>query len=246
MKLYLIEVAPSSQMDLNGYHELELPILWCPIHKRRMSYRVNYPCFDVDLFPAHLREVLRRYAGNYSSPVDPDNLRRLMDSVAEYCPKRMFLGGLVGFGPFHVQQEYGKRGDFNQFDPFSLGATASAIERMEAHRVKLPPSQELITKPEHIQSRGFREFEIHRNVKAAASLALDSLERCPACGKYLAEERLAVPLEDVAIAKKSIPKGENLFRWVEYDSVLLASDRFVDAFHDLGMRGLQFREVGTE
>ena len=158
--------------------------------------------------------------------------------------KVSFLGPGIGFGPFHVNDEQGKRGDFNLFELFNLGATASAVERMAGKGVVLPPSQELVTKVGQLRSRGFREFEIHCNVTAGPSLGLEAAERCPACGEFLEDERLRVP--DPVILKKSIPKKEDLYRWAEYDSVLLASERFANAFHDLGLGGLEFREVGLE
>jgi hypothetical protein len=247
MKLFVVNYCHADpQMDLNGHHELSMPILWCPLHGQRMSYNVHYPCFDVNVFPLDLRAMLIGYAGNYADLVHPDQLTSLVSAVAKYCPRGMFIGPSVEFGPFHVETEYGARADFNYFELGQLGASPEAIAQMDTTGVRLPPSRSLVTKREHSLSRGFREFEIHRNVKAARSMGLDVLERCPACGKFLEVARLTVPIDRIVLAKKSVPAGQDLFRWTEYDNIFFASERFVNAFHDLGLRGLAFEEVGVE
>jgi len=210
-----------------------------------MSDWVHYPCFALSLFPPSLVKTLKGFTGKYQIDVDLETLQKLLRTVTEFLPKQMYVGSGTGFGPYHVEEEFGNSGDFNLFSSSSIAATASAIERMANNNVKLPPSIEVVTKAPHKRSRGFRELEITRNVTAGQSMGLDARERCQGCGKFMLESHLSVPYK-ITLRRKSIPKNHDLYRWVEYDGMLFASERFVNAFHDLGLKGLKFEEVGLE
>ena len=166
-----------------------------------MSDWVQYPCFDLSVFPPSLVKTLRGFAGKYEIDVDLETLQRLLRTVKEFLPKQMYVGSGTGFGPYHVEEEFGNSGDFNLFSCSSIAATASAIGRMANKNVKLPPSIEVETKALHKRSRGFRELEIARNVTAGPSMSLDALERCQACGEFV-WNHIFRSLQNHTIAKK--------------------------------------------
>jgi hypothetical protein len=198
------------------------------------------------MFPPSLRAELKSYVGNYDYEADPATIARLTKAVKPLCPPGSYIGPSVEFGPYHVNGASGKSSDFCLFgDLGQLGAKPSAIERLTALEVNLPPSQEVVTKASHRCMRNVREFQILPLVEAGPSLGLDAVERCKACGEFLLEERLALP-HRITVAQKSVPEGDDLFRWKPYEHIFLASERFVQAYRELGLTGLRLLEVKLE
>ena len=149
-------------------------------------------------------------------------------------PPGTHLGPLVGAG------RGGPFADFVWVNPWTLLAQSSAWERLRTTDVKLPKAVPALIKFKKPNEYMFVELELEPRTLMARSAFGHDLPQCKACGRVEA----TMP-DNIVIQQSSIPSDVDIFRDRLMPTLVLATDRFVQAVNRLKLTGLEFREVQT-
>jgi uncharacterized double-CXXCG motif protein len=236
MRFYLLEHIPNPRHS--GYHtygtKWGLPGVHCPVcHADWSSTGGSYPSVDLSLLPAQeQKKYLPRLEENYAE------FERLREQVRPLVPSGVHLWPGTLFGPMHGSAQ-GEFGPLVLAHSWTLLMQREPLERLQAEglrglkgcrtelrfRKKNPP--ELLEM--ELQPRG----ELHPSCLP---------ERAPPCPKC---ERDGLTLPDQPILDAaSLPQDLDLFRLAGFLTLIIGTERFVEAVRRLGYeQDLAFREL---
>ncbi|HZI11637.1 MAG TPA: double-CXXCG motif protein [Myxococcus sp.] len=231
----LDDVRPSRySWDLRTEHKWLLPGIHCPTCDEVWGGAGEaYPAVDLSGLPEH-----RKFKARVEE--DFQEFTRLRELVRPLVPDGVPLepgatfGALVGSG----------RGRFPQLvfpTPWTLLVRREALEQLQAAGLRglMGCRTELRLRDKNPPE--LLEFQI----EPRGLLHLDCLPRnlpapCVTCGR-LAFSFPGAPILETA----SLPADRDLFRLANYQTVIVATERFVETVRGLGFEEVEFRELPT-
>ncbi|XXF78302.1 double-CXXCG motif protein [Myxococcaceae bacterium GXIMD 01537] len=240
MRFYRIQEdkAPRYTGNLNAAHKWVLPgVRPCPVcGLSGGSSAAQYPCVDLSRLPPPEQRKL-----SDPWPVPREEFFRLRELVRPLAPLGAELDSGTEFGPL-TGTGSGHFGQLFMQNPWSLYLRREALEQMQAagvrglqgcpldvrFRVKNPP--ELLELQLELRGR------LHPDC-----LPAEREPACPTCGRDKGYSLPEPPLLDAT----SLPEDLDVFRLAEWSSLILASERMVDAVARLELDGAVFRELET-
>ena len=209
-----------------------LPGLTCSVcHETWATTGIAYPSVDLTNLPEEPQ--YRRFW-----PVSLDEFEERRRPVLDLIPDGSMPPPGTDFGPLVGNGRGGPFADFVWVNSWTLLAQSSAWERLRTTDVKLPKAVPALIKFKKPNDYVFVELELEpRTIMHRSAFGRD-LPQCKACGRVGA----SMP-DDIVIQKRSIPSDVDIFRDRLMTTLILATDRFVQAVKRLDLTGLEFREV---
>lgn len=192
-----------------------------------------YPCMDLSSLPAH---ELAKLSNPW--PVPREELHRLTERVRPFAPSWAVLSAGAKFGPL-TGTGTGRFGQLFMQSPWTLYLRREALERLESSGVR-----GLQGCPIDVRFRGksppqLMELQLRLHGRLHPScLPPDRKPPCPACGN----DPLKLP-EPIVLDAASLPEDVDVFRMADAWTVILVTERFVDAVKRQGLDGVTFREL---
>ncbi|MCP3137238.1 SitI6 family double-CXXCG motif immunity protein [Pyxidicoccus xibeiensis] len=235
MKFYRARRDPSAPHsgNLSGIYKWYLPpVLDCPGCGPGVfgTDTFRYPCVDLTGLP-NLREF------EDPSPRPLEVYLRLREQVLPQLPPGAVLGPGTALGPM-VGRASGSFGPLFMHDPGHLEIRREALAQLQEAGVRglrgCPTELRFRGKspPELLEPQLEIRGELHRDCLPADA---KTCERCGSKNYSLPDP----PILDAA----TLPGEVDLFRLAGWSSLIIATERFVDAVKRLGLDGVVFREV---
>jgi uncharacterized double-CXXCG motif protein len=236
MRYFSIEEDRSSGYtgEVDATHKWSLPGIICPTCKATWSDGSKaYP--SVDLTPM---AALADFEEARAEPADEYD--RLCELVRPLLPSRALLEPGAAFGPIEGRAQ-GRFGALVSPYPWWLLVRREALEKLQAEglqglkgcRTALRFRQRAA--PELLELEVLPVGRLHANC-----LPPDRRDPCPRCGWN------DVPLPDEPLLDAATLPGDlDLFRLEDYPTVIVCTERFVDACQRLGLDGVAFLSLPT-
>jgi uncharacterized double-CXXCG motif protein len=190
-----------------------------------------YPCVDLSEHP--LRAA---FENPRAEPIE--EFERLREAVRPWLPPEAPLPPGTRFGPL-VGTARGRFGAFFFQNPWTLLARREAVEQLRAqgvHGLKgCPPELRFAQKkspPELLELQLAPMARLHEDCLPTRP------PPCARCGR----EGFELP-KHLLLEASSLPTGEELFRLNNFATVLVGSERFMEAVKHLKLDGIEFHEV---
>jgi uncharacterized double-CXXCG motif protein len=237
MKFYRSRQDPSPRYtgNLDATHLWGLPgVEPCPTCRTGGGVvGLEYPCVDLSGLPP---QELKKLSDSW--PVPREEFSRLRELVRPLAPPDAVLKPGTHFGPL-TGSGSGHFGQLFMQDPWSLYARREALEHLKEaglrglhgcplnvrFRVKRPP--ELLE----------LQLELHGQFHPDC-LPADPRPPCPKCGN----DFLKLPAHPV-LALESLPTSLDVFRLAAWSTLIIVTERMVDAVRRLDLDGLIFQEL---
>ncbi|MCP3097494.1 double-CXXCG motif protein [Myxococcus sp. K15C18031901] len=192
----------------------------------------DYPGIDLSLIPEH-HEFER------ARPEPFPEFSRLRELVRPLAPPNAWLPPGTGFGPLEGKSA-GRLPDFIWMTSVLL-AHQEALERLQATGVRGMTGHPTAVKFRQKPAPALREVQLeHRGALHPDCIPVETPPPCPTCGRH----GFSRPDEPV-LAAAILPTELDLFRLGNFATMLIATERFVDAVRALELEGLTFRELPT-
>jgi uncharacterized double-CXXCG motif protein len=235
VKLYRVQSDPAAPYtgDLQARSRWEMPCVRnCPGCGTEVwgNDAIRYPCVDLTGLP-NLREF------DDPSPQPLDVYLRLCAQLRPLLPAAAVLRPGMGLGPI-VGRASGSFGQLFMQNPWSLYMRREALERLQEAGVR-----GLHGCPTELRFRGKNPPELlEPQLELRGELHADCLpadaKTCEQCGV----KSYSLP-DPYLLDAATLPTELDLFRLAGWTSVILATERFVEAVKRLGLDGVTFREV---
>ncbi len=237
MKFYEVveDRAPRYTGDLsNAAHKWGLPGRECPSCEfTGGAAGLQYPCVDLSKLPARELQKL-----SDSWPVAFEEFQRLVELVRPFSPPGAQLEPGTRFGPL-TGAGSGTFGQLFMQNPWSLFARREALQRLQGTELRglqgCPLDVRFRAKrpPELLELQIVAQGRLH-----ADCLPQDRKPPCPKCGST----SLSLP-RTYWLDAASLPTHLDLFRLTDWPTLVIATERMVDAVKRLELDGVLFREV---
>lgn len=217
---------------VDGAHKWSLPGGLCPVCKAsRGGLGETYPSVDLSGLPER-----RSFEEARQEPLE--EYERLRELVRRLAPRGALLLPGAGFGPF-IGKSSGTFGAFHLPMPWSLMAQRAAVEGLQKESVR-----GLRGFPPELRFKGKNPPEIlDLEIPARGQLLPGCLPAgrpppCQRCGRD-ASSLPDAPVLDAA----TLPQDVDLFRLRDFTTVIVVSERFVQAVKRLGLDEVVFSEL---
>ncbi len=240
MKFYRFceDMAPRYTGNLNAAHRWGLPGSEpCPVcGLRGKNSAAPYPCVDL----SHLPEEEQKKLSN-PWPVPYEEFVRLCELVRPLAPPGARLDSGTTFGPL-TGTATGYFGQLFMQNPWSLYVRREALERLLAEGVR-----GFHACPMNIRFRSKHPPELlELQLEFRGRFHSDCLPKeptipCSTCGR---DRGYSLP-EPPILAATSLPDELDVFRLADWSTLIIASERMVDAVTRLELDGVVFRELET-
>lgn len=235
MKYYWLRAAKAPHLTgyLSAAHKWGLPgVRGCPgCGASWGGVGLEYPCVDLSALPEH-----QEFEEARQEPYD--TFVRLRELVRPLAPKDALLEPGTDFGPL-VGTATGTFGALYTLTGFTFLARREALEQIQAQGLR-----GLLGCPTALRFRAKRPPELlELQIDAHGRMHTDCLPpdrepRCSACGRE-SFTRPEQPLLDAA----TLPSHLDLFRLAHFPTMVIATERFVEAVQRLSLDGVTFREL---
>lgn len=196
---------------------------------------LQYPCVDLSSLPEH---ELKKLSDPW--PVPPQEMARLIEVVRPFAPAWAVLKAGALFGPL-TGKASGRFGQLVMQTPWTLLLRREALEQLQAAGIR-----GLQGCPIDVRFRGKNppellelQLELHGSIHPSC-LPADRKPPCPTCGN----DWLKLP-NPIVLDAASLPEDVDVFRMADAWTVILVTERFVDAVTRLELDGVTFRELET-
>jgi uncharacterized double-CXXCG motif protein len=225
--------APSYSGEYSAVRRWRLPGITCPTCKANWSVESDsWPCVDLSSLPEASRLEKARLEEDYAE------FERLREAVRPFVPEGVPLRPGTPFGPLGGRA-WGRFGELLLQNPWTLLMHRAALEQLHAEGV-----QGLQGCPTELRFRQKNAPElVEPQLSLHGRLHPDCLppERpppCPRCG------RDATRLPDTPILDAtSLPPDLDVFRLSDFTTVIVGSERFVEAVQRLGFGEVDLLEL---
>lgn len=220
---------------IDGMSRWCIPSIECAVCGGYGGLGESYPTVDLNDLPE--RTLLEEPRSLQS--VSLEEYHRLHELLRSRVPAGAPLEPGTQFGPVSGKAA-GRFGDFFFQAPWTLWASRSAVEKLQAEGVR-----GLRGAPGTLRYRGktppnLLELELLvRGNLHPSSFRADWQRPCARCGS----NRNGYPTETAALKAGTLPEDVDLFRLHEFKTVILANERFANAVTRLQLAGLTFREL---
>lgn len=227
--------SPRYTGQLNARHPWGLPgVEPCPTCRTGGGVGgLEYPCVDLSGLPPH---ELKKLSDSW--PVPREELARLRELVRPLAPRAAVLEPGTRFGPL-TGSGSGHFGQLFMQDPWSLYARREALERLQEAGIR-----GLQGCPLHVRFRVKRppelmelQMELHGQFHPDC-LPAERKPPCPTCGN----DFLKLP-ERPILAIESLPTTRDVFRLASWSTLIIVTERLVEAVRHLELDGLSFQEM---
>ncbi|HZH18286.1 MAG TPA: double-CXXCG motif protein [Archangium sp.] len=224
--------AESHSGYIDGSYKWGLPGISCPTCKATWSAGSKaYP--SVDLTPV---ASLADFEEARAEPID--EYERLCELVRPLLPQGGILEPGATFGPFEGRAQ-GRFGQLVAPDPWWLLVQHEALEKLQAEGLQGLKGCPIVLRFRQRNAPKLVELEIlpvgrlHLNC-----LPSNRKPPCPRCGHK------GIPLpDDLLLDASTLPSHLDLFRLEDFSSVIICTERFVDACKRLGLDGVVFHPL---
>lgn len=235
----LFEVRPddksSNSYTIDASHKWGLPGLSCSVCGQTWSTTgVAYPLVDLSALSSE-----KRYRN--VSPVTLDELNKLRNALLPLMPNDSVSPPGTDFGPL-TGKARGTFGDFVWPNPWTLLIRSEALDLLNSAGVSTPsPARPSITFRGK-DSPDLLEFQLEPYAQVSSGTLLpDALSPCRSCG----HNDLCMP-EHLVIERSSIPQNLDIFRARDFTTLILATERFMEAVQNLKLTDILFHEVDVK
>lgn len=219
---------------VDGAHRWKLPGIICPACKATWSSGSKaYP--SVDLTPvASLADF------EQARPEPADEYERLCELVRPLLPPGALLEPGARFGPI-VGKAQGRFGQLVSPVPWVLLIQREALEKLQAEGLRELKGCRADLRFRQRASPELLELEVLPVGRVHPDCLPPNREPpCPRCG------RDGIPLpRELLLDASTLPHHLGLFRLEDYPSVIVCTERFVDACERLGLDGVVFHPLPT-
>jgi len=222
---------------LDAVHRWGLPgVQPCPTCRAGGgSPSLAYPCVDLSSLPEH---ELKKLSNPW--PVPREEISRLIELIQPFAPPWARLKPGAQFGPL-TGSGSGRFGQLFMQSAWSLYLRREALEELQAAGVR-----GLQGCPLKVSFRGKNppqllelQLELHGRLHPSC-LPPDRKPPCPTCGN----DGLKLP-KPLVLDAASLPDDVDVFRMADAWTVILVTERFVDAVAARGLDGVTFRQLET-
>jgi uncharacterized double-CXXCG motif protein len=218
--------------DIVASHKWGLPGVTCPLCRQSWG-AVGFAYPSVDLSQLSDDRPYRKF-----NNVPLEVYENLKSAITHLVPKGSILEPGTDFGPL-IGTAKGNFSDFVWAKPWTLLTQQSVLDQLQEHGVKMPKAIPAILKLKGKETREFFELEIEAHTKIAASAYNFKIPApCAACGR----QDLKKP-EKIIIENASVPRHVDIFRGIDFPTLLLSTERFVRAVKDLRLSNILFQPV---
>jgi len=220
--------------DFDAWHKLSLPGARC--HTCGVTWGGSgheYPCIDLSQLP-------ERKEFEKPRPEPFAEFARLRELVRPLAPPNAALPPGTGFGPL-VGRAFGEFGPIAWVGGMKLLVRRDALERLQAEGVRgllaCPTALRFRQKnpPELLELQVEPHGQLHRDC-----IPPDEPPPCPTCGRF-GLTRPDEPILDAA----SLPTELDLFRIGNFATMIVGTERFMEAVRRLELDGITFHELPT-
>jgi uncharacterized double-CXXCG motif protein len=227
----------SSPRHSGGYHyghQWSLPGVACPVCKLSGGTAANaYPSVDLSNLPApEQRKYLARFEEDF------EEFARLREQVRSLVPPGVPLWPGTAFGPLEGSA-WGEFGSLNLIHAWELVMKRDPFERLQAEGLRgLKGCRTALrfrkkNPPELLEMELLPRGEFHPDCLPERPVP------CPKCER----RELKRPDEPILDAA-SLPEGQDVFRLAGFLSMIIATERFVEAVRRQGYeQDIAFREI---
>ena len=197
------------------------------------SPALAYPCVELSSLPEHERKKL-----SDPWPVPREEIARLAELVRPFVPSWVLLNPGAQFGPL-AGKGAGRFGQLFLQNPWTLLLRREALERLQAANVRGLQACSVDVRfrgknpPELLEL----QLELHGRIHPAC-LPPNRKPPCPTCGN----DPYKLP-NPIVLDAASLPEDVDVFRMRDAWTVILVTERFVDAVKRLELDGVTFREL---
>ncbi len=241
MKFYRIreDEAPRYTGNLNATHTWGLPGVdfICPsCNTGGKMTAAQYPCMDLSSLPEEEQKKL-----SDPWPVPREEFARLRELVRPLAPPGAELESGAEFGPL-TGTATGYFGQLFMQNPWSLYLRREALEKLQAagirglHGCPLNVRFRQKNHPELLELQLERRGQFHPDC-----LPRELGPPCSTCGLG---KRYSLPQPPI-LAAASLPEDLDVFRLADWSTLIVASERMVDAVRRLELDGVVFHELET-
>jgi uncharacterized double-CXXCG motif protein len=234
VKLYWLRPEDPSRYtgDVNAGHKWGLPGVRCPTCGATWSDGSDaYPSVDLTSMPERKEFEVPR-------PEPFAEFARLRELVRPYAPSGVPLEPGTEFGPL-VGTASGTFGPFFMQNPWTLLALRETLERLQPEGLRGLKGCRTELRFRKKNPPELLELEVHPFGQLHPDcLPPDLPPPCVTCGR----QGLTRPDEPILLAS-SLPTHLDLFRLAGYTTLILATERFVEAVRRLDIGGILFREL---
>lgn len=237
MKFYRLQgdESPRYTGDLNAAHRWGLPgVQPCPACGLggEGTTAAQYPCVDLSSLPA--RE-LKKLSDSW--PVPREEFLRLRELVRPLAPPGAVLKPGARFGPL----EGSGSGHFGQLfmqNSWSLCMRREALERLQGESLR-----GLLGCPLHVRFRvnppELMDLQLESHGRFHTECLPPPAPPCPQCGR---DKGYKLP-NPFWLDATSLPENLDVFRLADASTLIIASERLVDAVRRLELDGVTFLEL---
>jgi len=217
---------------VDGTHTWGLPGVQCPECRAGWStLGEDYPSVDLSQHPA-------RDAFDHPESDSIEEFERLREVVRPLAPKGAPLEPGASFGPI-VGTASGHFGDFHIPMPWMLMAKAETLEKLRAEGVRGLEGYPMRLRFKEKRPPELLDIELHPH----GFLHPDCFSKpwkqpCRRCGRNA--NKLPDPM---VLDGATLPGDLDVFRLRDYPTVIIASERFVNAVTRLALDEIVFKEV---
>ncbi|NOK21918.1 hypothetical protein HMI50_33355 [Corallococcus carmarthensis] len=218
---------------INGVHRWGLPGGLCPVcHASPGGLGEAYPSVDLSGW-AHRQELVE------ARQVPLEEYERLRDQVRSQVPFDAPLFPGAEFGPL-TGKASGKWGAMHLPEPWTLVMQRDALECMRGAGIALRASKMDLRFLGRTEVE-LLEIEVHPRGRVHDSCFPGGRERpCERCGRQGGSFPDAPILDS-----RTLPKDQDLFRLTDYTTIIIATERFVDAVNRFEFEGVVFKEISV-
>ncbi|MFY1824889.1 double-CXXCG motif protein [Myxococcus fulvus] len=218
--------------DFNATHKWSLPGVECTdCGATWSSSGHDYPGVDL----SSLEEHPRLHA---PWPTSVSEYRRLRKLIRPLAPQGAELPPGSSFGPM-VGTAHGELGPLTWQGDYLLMLRQDTLEQLQARGIRGLLGCRTALSWRQQSPPALLELQIEpRGQLHPDCLPPDLPQPCPSCG------RLALQLPDAPILDaSSLPTEQDLFRVGNFATMIIGTERFVEALRDLGLPGITVREL---
>ena len=217
---------------IDGWHKLSLPGARC--HSCGVTWAGaghEYPCVDLSQLP-------ERGEFEKARPEPFAEFVRLRERVRPLAPPHAELPPGTGFGPL-VGRAFGELGPITWVRGLKLVVRRDALERLQAEGVRGLLACPTVLRFRQKNPPELLELQVEPHGRLHPDcLPPDAPPRCATCGRY-GLTRPDEPILDAA----SLPSELDLFRVGNFATMVIGTERFVEAVRRLELDGISSREL---
>ncbi|QAT83818.1 hypothetical protein EJ065_2236 [Corallococcus coralloides] len=233
MRFFEVNAAKGARFTgfIDGTHRWGLPGGLCPVcGSSPGGLGEAYPSVDLSGW-AHREELAE------ARQVPLEEYERLRDLVRLQVPFEAPLLPGAEFGPL-IGKASGKWSALDLYDPWTLVMRSEIVDVLRDAGIALRASKMDLRFRSKVEVE-LREVEIHCRGRLYDSCFPGGRERpCERCG------RQGGSYPDAPILDGSTLTGDlDLFRLTDYTTIIIATERFVDAVNRFGFEGVVFKEL---